>query len=178
MTPRTAFLASLVVAVFAATLVAFHAAGGAILERQKEAILKEKVGAGRLLAAHLSGAAVFPLLAEDSIALGTLTRKPPGGGNILFDYADINATSSTDPNALALQFGLIDNIRVTNYSSVVSVTATAPNASEAGPTAGTFTLTRNSSGSPLTVNFTLTGTADIENFGFYKYEVQRPGDPI
>jgi hypothetical protein len=35
------------------------------------------------------------------------------GSNILFNYYDINATSSTDPNAGALLFGLIDNVRVT-----------------------------------------------------------------
>jgi len=35
-----------------------------------------------------------------------------GGGNILFMYSDINATSSTDPNDTALLFGLFDNIRV------------------------------------------------------------------
>ncbi len=72
---------------------------------------------------------------------------------------DINSGASADVNAPALLFGLIDNVRVTNYSTVVSVSATAPAASEAGPTTGTFTLTRSAVGTPLTVNFTLTGTA-------------------
>jgi hypothetical protein len=35
-----------------------------------------------------------------------------GGGNILLNYYDINATSSTDVNAGALAFGLYDNVRV------------------------------------------------------------------
>lgn len=35
-----------------------------------------------------------------------------GGGNIFFGHSDINASSSTDPNAPALLFTLIDNIRV------------------------------------------------------------------
>jgi hypothetical protein len=40
---------------------------------------------------------------------------PPafGGNNIAFGQADINATSSTDPNAGALIFGLFDSITVT-----------------------------------------------------------------
>jgi hypothetical protein len=39
------------------------------------------------------------------------------------------------------------------------VTAPTPNASESGPTAGMFTVTRTSSGTPLTVNLAFTGTA-------------------
>lgn len=35
-----------------------------------------------------------------------------GGGNIFFGHSDINAGSSTDPNAPALLFTLIDNVRV------------------------------------------------------------------
>jgi hypothetical protein len=35
-----------------------------------------------------------------------------GGGNILFNQSDINATASTDPNMPYLHFGLIDNVRV------------------------------------------------------------------
>jgi hypothetical protein len=45
-----------------------------------------------------------------TIDLNTVTL---GGGNILFGHADINATSSTDPNDAALLFTLIDNVRVT-----------------------------------------------------------------
>lgn len=36
-----------------------------------------------------------------------------GGGNILLEYSDINATSSTDPNDGSLLFGLYDNVSVT-----------------------------------------------------------------
>jgi hypothetical protein len=35
-----------------------------------------------------------------------------GGGNILLEYSDTNATSSTDPNDVNLLFGLYDNVRV------------------------------------------------------------------
>lgn len=90
----------------------------------------------------------------DTTDAGTL-----GGGNILFNAYDINTTASTDPNAAALQFVLIDNVRVTEYTNVVSVTASAPNASEAGPTPGTFTITRSAAGSALTVFYTMSGSA-------------------
>ena len=41
------------------------------------------------------------------------------GNNIFFGHSDTNATSSTDPNAGALLFTLIDNIRVTDNAVVV-----------------------------------------------------------
>jgi Calx-beta domain len=90
----------------------------------------------------------------DARDVGTL-----GGFNILFTHFDINATASTDPNAPALAFSLFDNIRITNFPTVVSVDATTAAASEAGPTPGVFTLTRTSAGTPLTVNYTISGTA-------------------
>ena len=47
------------------------------------------------------------------IATIDLTTVTLGGGNILLGHSDINATSSTDPNADALLFTLIDNVKVT-----------------------------------------------------------------
>lgn len=44
----------------------------------------------------------------DATTAGTL-----GGSNFLLNYFDTNATSSTDPNAGALLFGLYDNVTVT-----------------------------------------------------------------
>ncbi len=82
-----------------------------------------------------------------------------GGANILFNHYDINTGASTDPNRTNLCFTLIDNVRVTEYTNVVSVTATTPTASEAGPTPGTFTITRTSAGAPVTVFYTLSGSA-------------------
>jgi len=81
-----------------------------------------------------------------------------GGGNILFNHYDINQTVSSDPNRTNLTFTLIDNVRVTEYTNVVSVSASAAEASEAG-TPGVFTITRSAAGSPLTVNYTMSGTA-------------------
>ncbi len=95
-----------------------------------------------------------PIAVVDASTNGTL-----GGANILFNAFDINGNASTDPLSTNLLFVLIDNVRITNFPAVVSVTAVLPNASEAGPTAGMFTLSRNSSGAPLTVNYTVGGTA-------------------
>jgi len=90
----------------------------------------------------------------DTTDAGTL-----GGANILFNTYDINTTASTDPNRTNLQFTLIDNVRITEFTNVVSVTATTPAASEAGPTPGTFTISRSAAGTPLTVFYTMGGSA-------------------
>jgi len=82
-----------------------------------------------------------------------------GGTNILFNHYDINANVSTDPNRTNLIFTLIDNVRVTEFTNVVSVTATTPDAKEAGPTPGVFTITRSAGGTPVTINYTVSGTA-------------------
>ena len=86
-----------------------------------------------------------------------------GGTNILFNHYDINATSSTDPNDFNLIFTLIDNVRITNYANVITVFSTnAPTTAEAAsPTPAVFTVVRSftDAGAPVTVNYTLTGSA-------------------
>jgi len=47
-----------------------------------------------------------------NIATVDLSTVTLGGNNILFNHYDINATTSTDPNAPSLLIGLIDNVRV------------------------------------------------------------------
>lgn len=88
---------------------------------------------------------------------------PLGGTNILFNHYDINATSSSDPNFANLCFTLIDNVRITNYANVITVFSTnAPSTAESSsPTLGVFTLVRsfNDAGDPVTVNYSLTGSA-------------------
>jgi hypothetical protein len=82
-----------------------------------------------------------------------------GGANIVFGHFDINTGASTDVNATNLAFSLVDNIRITEFTNVVTVTAAAPAASEAGSAPGTFTITRTGVGAPLTVFYTMSGTA-------------------
>ena len=88
----------------------------------------------------------------------TASAGNPVGTYLTFLASDINGNASVDPNWTNLNFVVFDNIRVFNYANVVQVTASQPNASEAGTT-GTFTVTRTSAGVPLTVNYTMSGTA-------------------
>ena len=50
----------------------------------------------------------------DGLLIATIdtTTVTLAGENILFMYSDVNATSSTDPNAIHLLFGLVDNVTV------------------------------------------------------------------
>ncbi len=98
----------------------------------------------------------------DGVLIATIdasTNGTLGGANILFNCYDINGNASVDPLATNLLFALFDNVRITNFPSVVSVTATVSDASEAGPTPGTFTITRTEPGPALTVYYTMSGTA-------------------
>jgi hypothetical protein len=102
----------------------------------------------------------------------------PAGSYLEFLAFDINGNGSTDPNYTNLNFVVFDNIRVYNYNNIVSVQATQPNASEVGPTPGTFTISRTSVGVPLDVNFTLTGSAVIgSQYNAQTNGVTYPGTP-
>lgn len=54
------------------------------------------------------------------IATVSTTNLTLGGGNILFNHFDINATATTDFNGPALLFGLIDNVRVETLTTAAS----------------------------------------------------------
>lgn len=78
--------------------------------------------------------------------------------NIFFGAFDINATASTDANDFLIA-SIFDNIRVESVDRVVSVSAPNAEASETG-SAGEFSISRSGDTSnPLTVDFTVTGTA-------------------
>jgi hypothetical protein len=57
----------------------------------------------------------------DNTLLATVTNPNFGGENIFFGQFDVNATSSTDPNARNLLFGLIDNIEVVPEPSTLAI---------------------------------------------------------
>lgn len=83
-----------------------------------------------------------------------------GGDKLLLTITDINSTASTDINDAALAFALFDNLRVSNIvANIVNVTTPAPQASEAGPSSATITFDRSISAGPLTINYTIAGTA-------------------
>jgi hypothetical protein len=98
----------------------------------------------------------------DNLLIATIdasTNGTLGGANIVFGHFDINAGASTDPNATNLAFSLVDNVRVTSYTNVITIAGTSTNASETGPTPGTFTFTRTGSGFVQTINYSIAGTA-------------------
>lgn len=84
-----------------------------------------------------------------------------GGSNILFNMYDINSGGDTQATATNLLFFLVDNVRITNFPNVVTVNTASNNATvtEGTGVPGVFTITRTSAGTPLTVNYTMTGDA-------------------
>lgn len=84
----------------------------------------------------------------------------PSGDKLVFTAFDINSNPSLDANFANLNFVVFANIVVSNLPTVVSISAPVSSASEASPTVpGVFTLTRTSSGTPLTVTYKISGTA-------------------
>lgn len=70
------------------------------------------------------------------------------------------ANAASGNNYTNLNFAVFANIAVYNYDNVVNVSAPTPTCAEGTPgSPGVFTITRSSAGVPLTVNYTLTGTA-------------------
>lgn len=98
----------------------------------------------------------------DDLLIATIdvnTNGTFGGNNIVFGHFDINAGASTDVNATNLAFSLVDNIRITNFNNVVTITAPSATATEAGQGSATFTVARTEAGVPLTINYSVAGTA-------------------
>jgi hypothetical protein len=72
-----------------------------------------------------------------------------------------SASSATAPVYTNLNFCIFANIVVSNYNNIVNVSANPATTSEDTPgSPGIITLTRSSAGVPLTVNYTLTGSAN------------------
>ncbi|MDB6122554.1 MAG: hypothetical protein JWQ71_1547 [Pedosphaera sp.] len=85
---------------------------------------------------------------------------PLGGSNILFNMYDINNGGDTQVTGTNLLFFLVDNVRITNFPNVVSVsTSNNTSIAEGSSTPGVFTITRTSSGTPLTVGYSMSGSA-------------------
>jgi hypothetical protein len=98
------------------------------------------------------------------IATGNYAVCGTPAGNFLTFMASRTGLTAASPttgvNYTNLNFVVFANIAVYNYDNVVNVTAPTPTTSEATPASpGVFTITRSSAGVPLTVNYTLTGTA-------------------
>ena len=55
-------------------------------------------------------------------------------------------------------------VTILDNDVVVNITASDPNASEEGPDTGAFTITRNNTGCPLAVNYTVSGSASTSDY--------------
>lgn len=122
--------------------------GGSAGMKWRSAVLQK---VGNILTYWIDGLLIASV---DVTTNGTL-----GGSNIVFGQFDINAGASTDPKATNLAFSLVDNVRITEYTNVVTVTNTVSAAYEAGTTPGVFTINRTAAGAPVTVAYTVGGTA-------------------
>jgi hypothetical protein len=89
----------------------------------------------------------------DTTDVGTI-----GGSYLLFNMFDVNGGGSTDIDSTNLQFALFDNVRITNFPSIVTISSSG-SPSEAGPASGSFTISRPQAGPQITVNYTIAGTA-------------------
>ena len=75
----------------------------------------------------------------DGVLIATVdasTNGTLGGANILFNLYDINGNASTHLDTTNLLFALFDNVRITNFPSVVTVTATDAGCFGGWPDAG------------------------------------------
>jgi hypothetical protein len=101
----------------------------------------------------------------DSVDAQTITNAtggtpaPLGGTNIHFNFYDINGGGSTDIDSTNLLFALYDNVRITDFTNVVTVEATTPKTKEGSLEPAVFTLSRSAAGEPLTIHYTMSGTA-------------------
>jgi Calx-beta domain len=110
------------------------------------------------------GSVIIYKIDGNIIATGTYSvcGTPPGSFlTFMASRTTLNvANAVTGNNYTNLNFAVFANIVVSNYDNVVNVAAPTPTCAEGTPgSPGVFTITRSSAGVPLTVNYTLTGTA-------------------
>ena len=83
-----------------------------------------------------------------------------GGSNILFNYFDINASRSTDPNSASVAFGLIDNVRV---EALTPTTPQAPEVQSITVTSGNVQIDFAGASSDTQAAFTLQSSPNAES---------------
>jgi hypothetical protein len=97
------------------------------------------------------------------IATGNYSSAGTPPGSLLTFVASrtsLTVASATTANYTNLNFVVFANIVVSNYNNVVNVSAPSSTCAEGTPSApGVFDISRSSAGVPLTVTYTLTGTA-------------------
>jgi hypothetical protein len=110
------------------------------------------------------GSVIIYKIDGNIIATGNYASAGTPAGSFLTFVATRTATSvasaASGANYTNLNFVVFANIVVSNYDNVVNVSASTPTCQEGVPASpGVFTITRSSAGVPLTVSYTLTGTA-------------------
>ncbi|HEX9617642.1 MAG TPA: hypothetical protein VGA03_09500 [Anaerolineales bacterium] len=97
----------------------------------------------------------------------------PGATPLFTPTLDLLATATTTlPNATE------GTETPPGEEALLSSPSPPEQASEEGCVPGQVNLTEPEDGTEVEGVVTLVGTADIENFGFYKYEVARPGETV
>ena len=122
--------------------------------------------AGMLVLLLAIGLAVF-------VMVSFVAPSVPGANPLLTPTLDVLATTTA-------------TLPITEQSAdtsleMVGATATPPEIEPAGGegcTPGQVMLTDPNDGSEISGLVTLTGTANMQNFGFYKYEIARPGETV
>jgi hypothetical protein len=79
--------------------------------------------------------------------------------------------------SITLSAELTDEVGITPTAEALSLTATIQVVGE-GCVAGQIMLSEPVDGTDITDVIEVKGTANIQNFGFYKYEIARPGETV
>jgi len=114
---------------------------------------------GRYITYYIDEHLIATVDSDDATTTAGGSPAPLGGTNIHFNLYDINAGGSTDIDSTNLLFALFDNVRITDFTNVVTVEATTPTSKEGSGAPAVFTLSRSAAGDALTINYTMTGTA-------------------
>lgn len=125
--------------------------------------------------ARLNRAALFLLLIlvvamVEFILVSFVVPSVPGANPLLTPTIDLLATPTY---TLPVTTSQLDGTAASAIPSAPLATADA-----SGCIPGQLTLSSPSNGGQISGKVVLTGTVDLPNFGFYKYEVARPGDAI
>lgn len=121
--------------------------------------------AGLLVLLFVMAVAIFVLVSFVAPAF-------PASNPLLTPTMDLLASPS-----ITLSAELTDEVGITPTAEALSLTATIQVVGE-GCVAGQIMLSEPVDGTDITEVIEVKGTANIQNFGFYKYEIARPGETV
>jgi hypothetical protein len=121
--------------------------------------------AGLLVLLFVMAVAIFVLVSFVAPAF-------PASNPLFTPTMDLLASPS-----ITLSAELTDEVGITPTAEALSLTATIQVVGE-GCVAGQIMLSEPVDGTDITDVIEVKGTANIQNFGFYKYEIARPGETV